>query len=92
MSNPRRPTIVIARPGPPPPNPPGPPNPLAPPNPPPCWRASLMRSSSWSPDIELRGFDVLPETAMDSVALFGSIPGTGIPEGTTSLMELLPAS
>ena len=45
-----------------------------------------MRSCSWSPLIELKEFDVLPETAIDSVAPFGSTPGIGIPEGTTSLI------
>jgi len=42
--------------------------------------------------MELKELEVLPETATDSVALFGAMPGTGIPESTTSLMPLLAAS
>ena len=65
----------------------GSPKPPGAPNPPPCCRASLMRCSNSGPLIELNGFVVLPETAIDSVALLGSIPGTGIPEGTMSAIE-----
>jgi hypothetical protein len=36
--------------------------------------------------------ELFPETAMDSVAPFGSIPGTGMPDGTTSLIVVPPAS
>jgi hypothetical protein len=38
----------------------------------------------------LKELEVLPETATDSVALPGAIPGTGMPEGAMSLIELLP--
>jgi hypothetical protein len=49
-------------------------------------RASLMRCCNSSPLIPLNEFDALPEIEIDSVALLGSIPGTGMPEGTTSLL------
>jgi len=52
----------------------------------------LKRCCISSALIVLNELEVFPETATDSVALSGAIPGTGIPEGETSLIEALDLS
>ena len=88
MSKPLLPKTTGPPPKPPPPNPPAPPIPAPPPKLPPCWRESLNRCCISVLLIPAKGLELLPEMAMDSVALSGAIPGTGIPAGTMSPVPL----